>query len=115
MTGFQSKRALAQDKLQALQESPSRGVRDEIEITRLENIIAKEQGMKKVIVRTELMQELEVPDSWEREDVLDFLGEFQSFRTAFQGVSNEDQSARIVDLGVVIETVEQLGEEAYDE
>ena len=36
MTGFQSKRAQAQDKL-------------------------KEQGMKKVIVRTELMQELEVP------------------------------------------------------
>jgi len=47
--------------------------------------------------------------------VLDFLGEFQSFRTAFQGVSNEDQSARIIDLGVVIETVEQLGEETFDE
>jgi hypothetical protein len=90
MTGFQSKRASAQDKL-------------------------KEQGMKKVIVRTELMQELEVPDHWEREDVLDFLGECQSFRTAFQGVSNEDQTARIVDLGVVIETVEQLGEECFDE
>jgi len=46
---------------------------------------------------------------------LDFLGEYQSFRTAFQGVSNEDQTARIVDLGVVIETVEQLGEECFDE
>jgi hypothetical protein len=90
MTGFQSKKTSAVDKL-------------------------KEHGMKKVIVRTELMQELEVPDSWEREDVLDFLGEFQSFRTAFQGVSNEDQTARIVDLGVVIETVEQLGEECFDE
>jgi hypothetical protein len=75
----------------------------------------KGQGMKKVIVRTELMQELEVPDDWERKHVLDFLGEFQSFRTAFQGVSNEDQTARIVDLGVVIETVEQLGEETFDE
>ena len=90
MTGFNSKRAMARDKL-------------------------KEQGMKKVIVRTELMQELEVPNDWEREHVLDFLGEFQSFRTAFQGVSNEDQTARIVDLGVVIETVEQLGEETFDE
>jgi hypothetical protein len=90
MTGFQSKRASAQDKL-------------------------KEYGMKKVVVRTELMQELEVPDDWEREHVLDFLGEYQSFRTAFQGVSNEDQTARIVDLGVVIETVEQLGEETFDE
>jgi len=46
---------------------------------------------------------------------LDFLGEYQSFRTAFQGVSNEDQTARIIDLGVVIETVEQMGEETYDE
>jgi hypothetical protein len=89
MTGFQSKRASALDKF-------------------------KGQGMKKVIVRTELMQELEVPDDWEREHVLDFLGEYQSFRTAFQGVSNEDQTARIVDLGVVIETVEQLGEECFD-
>jgi len=90
VTGFNSKRQMANDKL-------------------------KGQGMKKVIVRTELMQELEVPDDWEREHVLDFLGEFQSFRTAFQGVSNEDQTARIVDLGVVIETVEQLGEECFDE
>jgi hypothetical protein len=90
MSGFQSKKSSATDKL-------------------------KEQGMKKVIVRTELMQELEVPDDWEREHVLDFLGEFQSFRTAFQGVSNEDQTARIIDLGVVIETVEQLGEETFDE
>jgi hypothetical protein len=90
MTGFNSKRASARDKL-------------------------KGQGMKKVIVRTELMQELEVPDDWEREHVLDFLGEYQSFRTAFQGVSNEDQTARILDVGVVIETVEQLGEETFDE
>ena len=90
MTGFRSKKTSANDKL-------------------------KEPGMKKVIVRTELMQELEVPEDWEREHVLDFLGEFQSFRTAFQGVSNEDQTARIVDLGVVIETEEQLGEETFDE
>jgi len=90
VTGFNSKRASARDKL-------------------------KGQGMKKVIVRTELMQELEVPEDWEREHVLDFLGEYQSFRTAFQGVSNEDQTARILDVGVVIETVEQLGEETFDE
>ena len=90
MTGFQSKKASATDKL-------------------------KEQGMKKVIVRTLLTQELEVPDSWDRLDVFDFLAENQSFRTAFQGVSNEDQTARIVDLGVVEEVVEQMGEEAFDE
>ena len=71
--------------------------------------------MKKVIVRTLLTQELEVPEDWDRLDVFDFLGEYQSFRTAFQGVSNEDQTARIIDLGVVEEVVEQMGEEAYDE
>ena len=71
--------------------------------------------MKKVFVQTVLMQELEVPESWEKEDVFDFLGEYQSFRTAFQGVSNEDQTARILDVGVVIEEVTQMGEEAYDE
>ena len=90
MTGFQSKRASAQDKL-------------------------KEQGMKKVIVRTELYQELEVPESWDRYDVYDFLAEHQSFRGAFQGVSNEDQTARIIDLGITTETVTEMGEEAFDE
>ena len=69
----------------------------------------------KVIVRTLLTQELEVPDDWDRYNVFDFLAENQSFRTAFQGVSNEDQTARIIDLGVVEEVVEQMGEEAFDE
>jgi hypothetical protein len=90
MTGFNSKRASARDKL-------------------------KEQGMKKVIVRTELYQELMVPESWDRYDVFDFLAEHQSFREAFQGVSNADQTARIVDLGITTETVTEMGEEAFDE
>ena len=90
MPGFQSKKASATDKL-------------------------KEQGMKKVIVRTELYQELMVPESWDRYDVYDFLAEYQSFRTAFQGVSNEDQTARIIDLGITTETVTEMGEEAFDE
>ena len=90
MTGFNSKRAMARDKL-------------------------KEHGMKKVRVETLLVQELEVPESWEREDVYDFLGEYQSFRTAFQGVSNTDQTARIHDLLVLEEKVIEMGEEAYDE
>jgi len=90
MTGYQSKKTSAADKL-------------------------KEQGMKKVIVETVLTQELEVPESWDRLDVFDFLAENQSFRTAFQGVSNQDQTARIVDLGVVTETVTEMGEEAYDD
>jgi hypothetical protein len=71
--------------------------------------------MKKVIVETVLTQELEVPDEWDRLDVFDFLAENQSFRTAFQGVSNTDQTARIIDLGVVTETVTEMGEEAFDD
>ena len=90
MSGFQSKRAQALDKI-------------------------KEYGMKKVIVETVLTQELEVPESWDRYDVFDFLAENQSFRTAFQGVSNEDQTARIVDLMVVTEEVTEMGGVAYDD
>jgi hypothetical protein len=67
----------------------------------------------KVIVRTLVTQELEVPEDWAREDVLDFLAEHQSFRSAFQGVGNKE--ARIDDIYVIEETVEQLGEECFDE
>ena len=88
MTGFQSKRASARAKL---------------------------AGTKKVVVRTLLTQELEVPEDWDRYDVFDFLAENQSFRTAFQGVSNEDQTARIVDVGVLEEEITEMGEEAFDE
>ena len=90
MSGFQSKRAQALAKLTGA-------------------------GMKTVRVETLIVQELEVPDEWVREDVFDFLAEYQSFRTAFQGVSNEEQTARIVDLGVVTEEVTEMGDEAYDD
>jgi len=69
----------------------------------------------KVLVTTILRQELEVPEGWEKEDVYDFLAECQSFRTAFQGVSNEDQTARIIDVGVLEEEITEMGEEAFDE
>jgi hypothetical protein len=70
--------------------------------------------MKTVMVTTILRQELEVPDTWEQEDVYDFLGANQSFRDAFQGVSNEDQTARIVDLMVLEEDVTEFKEENED-
>ena len=38
MTGYTSKRAQAQDRLEALRESPSTGVSDQVEITRLEQM-----------------------------------------------------------------------------
>jgi len=68
----------------------------------------------KAYVTTILRQEIEVPEGWEREDVYNFLAEYQSFRTAFQGVSNEDQTARIVDLMVLEEEITELGEESFD-
>ena len=68
----------------------------------------------KAYVTTILRQEIEVPDNWEREDVYDFLAENQSFRTAFQGVSNADQTARIVDIMVLEEEITELGEESFD-
>jgi len=70
--------------------------------------------MKTAMVTTILRQEIEVPDDWEREHVYDFLGEVQSFRTAFQGVSNEDQTARIIDVMVLEEEITELGEESFD-
>jgi hypothetical protein len=70
--------------------------------------------MKTAMVTTILRQEIEVPDDWEREDIFDFLAENQSFRTAFQGVSNEDQTARIIDLGVVEEEVTELDGVEFD-
>ena len=69
----------------------------------------------KVMVTTILRQELEVPEGWERDDVYEFLAENQSFNDAFRGVSNEDQTARIVDVMVLEEEVTELGEEAYDD
>lgn len=68
----------------------------------------------KAFVTTILRQEIEVPEGWEREDVLDFLAEHQSFRTAFQGVGNVEQTAQIVDLEVVEEEITELGEESFD-
>lgn len=76
---------------------------------------AMAKGTKTVRVETLIVQDLEVPVEWDREEVYDFLGEHQSFRTAFQGVSNEDQTARIVDVGVLTEEVIEMGDEAYDD
>jgi hypothetical protein len=70
--------------------------------------------MKTAMITTILRQEVQVPDDWEREDVYDFLGEYQSFRTAFQGVSNKEQTARIIDVMVLEEEITELGEESFD-
>lgn len=69
----------------------------------------------RVAITTILRQELEVPEGWEREDVYDFLAEHQSFRGAFQGVTNLEETARILDVVVVEEEVTEMGEVAYDD
>ena len=71
--------------------------------------------MPMALVTTVIRQEIEVPEGAEREDVLDFLAEHQSFRTAFQGVDSLDGKYRILDLVVVEETITELGDLAYDD
>ncbi len=71
--------------------------------------------MPLAMVTTILRQEILVPEGAEREDVLDFLAEYQSFRTAFQGVDSLDGKFRILDVVVAEEEITELGEEAYDD
>ena len=71
--------------------------------------------MPTAMITTILRQEIQVPEGATREDVLDFLGEYQSFRGAFQGVDSLDGQYRILDLVVVEETITELGDLAYDD
>lgn len=67
------------------------------------------------MVTTILRQEIEIPEGAEREDVLEFLAEYQSFKEAFQGLDSLDGDYRILDLVVVEETITELGELSYDD
>ena len=68
----------------------------------------------KAMVTTILRQEIEVPEGTDRESVLEFLAENQSFGDAFLGVSDMTQRFRIVGITVVEEEITELGEESYD-
>jgi hypothetical protein len=68
----------------------------------------------KAMVTTIIRQEIEVPEGTDRESVLEFLAENQSFTDAFVGVSDMTQRFRIVDISVVEEEITELGEESYD-
>jgi hypothetical protein len=68
----------------------------------------------KAMVTTVLRQEIEVPEGTDRQSVLEFLAENQSFTDAFCGVSDMTQRFRIVDISVVEEEITELGEESYD-
>ena len=65
-------------------------------------------------VTTIIRQTIEVPEGTDRESVLEFLAENQSFTDAFLGVSDMTQRFRIVDISVVEEEITELGEESYD-
>jgi len=68
----------------------------------------------KAFVTTTIRQEIEVPEGWTKQDVYNFLAENQSFRDAFEGISDAEQIARVVDIMVLEEEVTELGEESYD-
>ena len=68
----------------------------------------------KAIVTTILRQTIEVPEGTDRQSVLEFLAENQSFTDAFLGVSDMTQQFRIVDINVVEEEITELGEETFD-
>jgi hypothetical protein len=68
----------------------------------------------KAQVTTIIRQTIEVPEGTDRESVLEFLAENQSFTDAFLGVSDMTQRFRIVDISVVEEEITELGEESYD-
>ena len=68
----------------------------------------------KAMVTTVIRQEIEVPEGTDRQSVLEFLAENQSFTDAFVGVSDMTQRFRIVDISVVEEEITELGEESYD-
>jgi hypothetical protein len=60
----------------------------------------------KAYVTTVLRQEIEVPEGTDKQDVYNFLAEYQSFRDAFCGVSTDAGMMRITDIEVVDEEVE---------
>jgi len=68
----------------------------------------------KAKVETTIVQWIEVPEGTDRQDVFNFLAENQSFRDAFVGVSDTDQTMRITDVEVIYEEVIELGEESYE-
>jgi len=65
----------------------------------------------KVKVETTLIQYIELPEGTDKQAVYNFLAENQSFRDAFLGVSNQDQTFRIVDVLVIDEAVTEMGED----
>ena len=58
----------------------------------------------KAYVTTVLRQEIEVPEGTDKQDVYNFLAEYQSFRDAF--CDSSDGEMKITDIEVIDEEVE---------
>ena len=69
----------------------------------------------KAKVETTIVTWIDVPEGTDQQDVLNFLAENASFRDAFVGVSDSDQTFRITDVEVIIEEVLEIGDEAFDD
>jgi hypothetical protein len=69
----------------------------------------------KAKVETTVVTWIEVPEGTDKQDIFNFLAEYQSFGDAFIGVSDAEQTMRITDVEVVVEEVLEIGEEAYDD
>ena len=65
-------------------------------------------------VETTIVQLIEVPEGTDQQGVYNFLAEYQSFRDAFVGVSDVDQTFRITEIQVIDEAVTEIGEAAYE-
>ena len=61
--------------------------------------------MKKFMIKTVILQEIQTPDYAVDDDVLNFLAEFQSFRGAFCGIGTDGGEFRIVDVSVESEEI----------
>ena len=69
--------------------------------------------MAQAIIETLIRQTVEIPEGTDKQAVYNFLAENQSFRDAFVGTSDAEQTFRIVEVEVVDEDVVELdgGEE----
>lgn len=67
--------------------------------------------MKRAVVITTLRQEIQIPDTADKQEVYNFLAEYQSFRDAFVGISDVgDTGYRITEIQVIEEDVDEIEE-----
>ena len=68
--------------------------------------------MAQAIIETLIRQTITIPEGTDKQAVYNFLAENQSFRDAFVGISDAEQTFRIVEVEVVDEDVVELDGEA---